>query len=245
MRTIGMIGGMGWEASAAYYRLMNREVRARLGGWRSARVIVDSLDFDPIARARTRSDYLAVRAALLASATRLQVAGAELLVIACNTVHRFADYLQARIEIPLLHIADVSAAVLLRDGRRRVGLLGTRATMHGGFYQQRLQAVGLTAVTPAAEARATLHDLILQEWTGGQGARADAALLAPYVEELAGVGCDCVLLACTDFGLAFGGSDKAVIAGGVPLYDTTVLHARAAVDWALGGADMAGDRPGQ
>lgn len=233
MHTIGIIGGMGWEASAAYYRLINQEVRARLGGWHSARILLDSLDFDPIAKARTKQDYMAVRDTLLASSKRLQGAGAELLVIACNTVHRFSAQLQASVDIPLLHIAEVSAAALRDDRRTRVGLLGTRATMGGGFYPRFLQAAGVEVVLPPPEARAELHERILREWTGGERPVADADALTPHVQRFVTQGCDCVLLACTDFGLAFGGSGPPIIAADLPLYDSTVLHARAAVDWAL------------
>lgn len=234
MRTVGIIGGMGWEGSAAYYRVMNRAVRARLGGLHSARVLLDSLQFETIAGAQQRRDAGLIQAELVASAQRLERAGAALLVIACNTVHRFAAQVQAAVSVPLLHIADPVGDAAAADGHRRVGLLGTRATTEGRFYADRLaEAHGLQVVAPAAPTRRALHTMILQELAAGDNPTACADRLDSVVRELADQGCTAVLLACTEFGLAYGASDTPCLHRDLPLYDTATLHALAAVDRAL------------
>jgi aspartate racemase len=129
MKTIGIIGGLAWESSAVYYRVLNVELRKRLGPWHSARIILDSLDFHPFATAQSRDDFELLRQTLIASAERLETAGAEVLLMACNTVHRFADALQDSTAIPLLHIADPAGHALVQDGHRKVGLLGTQRTL--------------------------------------------------------------------------------------------------------------------
>ena len=234
MKTIGLIGGWGWEASAAYYRIMNREVRNQLGGWHSARIVLDSLDLHPLTTANCKADYEAIRATLVASARRLEGAGAELLVIACNTVHRFADSARDAVDIPLLHIADVSGKILSQDGHTRIGLLGTMATMQSPFYRERLSTMhGLDVVLPSKELRLDLASIIEADLASGETPEAAAPKMDPAIAYLADQGCSAVLLACTDFGLAYGATDTAIIQRRLPLYDSAVLHALAAVQLAL------------
>lgn len=233
MKTLGVIGGMGWEGSATYYRVMNRQVRARLGGWHSSRLILDSLDFHAIATAQRPAEFDVVRATLIASAQRLESAGAQAILIACNTVHRFAPSVIDATQVPFLHIADAAGIALVRDGHQRVGLLGTAATMRGGFYAKRLAHLyGLDVQVPTAESRTALHHLILNDLNSA-APRVCAPQLDAVVEALARDGCTAVLLACTEFGLAYGSVDEPIVQRALPLYDTAVLHATAAVDFAL------------
>jgi aspartate racemase len=234
MRTLGIIGGMGWEGSAVYYRVMNRQVRARLGGWHSSRLILDSLDFHAVATAREPHEFEAVRGSLVESARRLEAAGAEALLLACNTVHRFASSVSAATKIPLLHIADAAGKALVDGGHQRIGLLGTAATMRGGFYDKWLtQHHGIDVQVPSAESRQLLDAIIRDELASGNTPERCAPRIDNVVEELARDGCTAILLACTEFGLAFGSLDQPIVQRAVPLYDTAVLHASAAVDFAL------------
>ncbi len=234
MKTIGLMGGMGWQGSASYYRVMNRAVRATLGGFHSARIILDSFDFHTIASAQSKDDYAEVEATMVSSALRLQAAGAELLAIACNTVHRLAPAVEKAIEIPFLHIADASGAALVRDKHTRVGLLGTRATIESGFYRKRLATrLGLDIVLPDEEQRAEVDEMISKELAAGEKPEECAPRLDKMVALFAESGCSAVLLACTEFGLAYGASDEPVLNRALPLYDTAVVHALATVEMAL------------
>lgn len=238
MKTIGVIGGIGWEGSAMYYRVMNRAVRSRLGGWNSARIVLDSLEFNAIAQAQSRADFLAVRESLVQSGKRLEAAGADVLVIACNTVHRFAPAVSAVVKVPLLHIADAAGQALQSDGHRRVGLLGTRATVEGAFYPTRFERLGgIELVIPKREVMADVDDLIMGELAlrtdDGPVSDECGTRMGAAVAHLAEAGCSAVLLACTEFGLVYGARDRVCIQQQLPLYDTGVVHALAAVDWAL------------
>ena len=225
---------MGWESSAAYYRIMNRQTRARLGEWHSSRIILDSLEFNAIAQAQHRDDYRYVRAALVESGKRLELAGAEGLVIACNTAHRFAQSVSDAIKIPLLHISDSAGEALLRDGHTKVGLVGTQATMHGTFYRKRLrERFEIDVVVPDKKTRRSLHTMILNELAAGSSPEACAPRLNDIAAGLQAEGATAVLLACTEFGLAYGSKDRPIIKQSIPLYDTAVLHAHAAVSFAL------------
>ncbi len=243
MKTLGVIGGMGWEASASYYRIMNRQVRARLGGWHGSRLILDSLDFHTIATARSPHEYELVRATLVDSARRLEAAGAEAILIACNTVHRFAPSVIDAITVPFLHIADAAGKALVADGHRRVGLLGTVATMRGGFYGKWLtERHALDVRIPSPASCKTIDGLIVGELASGPDPRACAPRIDAVVEELSSEGCTAVLLACTEFGLAYGSLDEPILRRALPLYDSAVLHAEAAVDFAL--SDLSLSRQG-
>lgn len=234
MKTIGLMGGMGWEGTAAYYRVMNRQVRMALGGFHSAQIVMDSLDFDSIATAQSRGEFAEVQRILVASARRLERAGTDLLVIACNTVHRLAPAVEAATSIPFLHIADAAGRALVADGHGRVGLLGTRATMEAGFYKKRLaRSMDLDVVAPPPQMRAGVDEMISSELARGNAPEACAERLDAWVEYFAEQGCSAVLLACTEFGLAYGSTDEPILDRALPLYDTAVIHAQAAVVQAL------------
>lgn len=234
LKTIGVIGGLGPESSLSYYRVMNRVVRARRGGFHSCRLVLDSLDFHDFAAATTAEDFEGLRGQLVASGRRLEAAGADFLVIACNTVHRFAQSVGDSVGIPLLHIADATGAAVVRDGHHRVALLGTRPTMESPFYKKRLaREFGLEVVLPSKERRDDLHRLILEELNGCSPPAAVRERLDEFVAEAAGQRATAVLLACTELGLAFGNIDDPVLRRTLPLYDTAIVHAQAAVEMAL------------
>ena len=228
MRTIGLIGGMSWESTAVYYRIINREVARRLGGLRSARLLVSSLDFEEIV-ARQRAGAWSELAAMLADAAqRLERAGADCLLIGTNTMHRVAPEVDAAISIPLLHIADAAVAVLTAAGCRRVALLGTRYTMEQPFYVAHLARHGIACVVPDEAGRAEVHRVIFDELCKGDFRAGSRRRLADIVARQVGSGAEGVLLGCTELMLSLRPEDVAV-----PLFDTTALHAMAAVDFAL------------
>jgi aspartate racemase len=210
---------------------MNREVRRRLGGFHSCRVILDSLDFDAFARASSRSEFEALRAELVASAERLEGAGCESILIACNTVHRFAQSVIDATSVPFLHIADALGEALIRDGHRKVGLLGTRATMEGAFYRKRLSAkFGVEVLVPERSSREALNRLILDELQMGSEPEACVPHMDQLIEDLAEQGATAVALACTELGLVYGSLEVPVIHRALPAYDTAIVHALAAVE---------------
>ncbi len=234
MKTIGLIGGLSWESSACYYRVMNRQVRTQLGGWHSSRVILDSLDFQPFAVAQNKAEFSQLRHQLTDSALRLERAGAELLLMACNTVHRFAGAVQEVVHVPFLHIADAAGAALSLDGHQKVGLLGTRPTMESAFYRQRLNKhFNIELVVPERSERHELHKLIVEDVNGPRKSRSIAPKLDRLIESFAAQGASAVLLACTELGLALNNQDAPMISRALPTYDTAVLHALAAVNEAL------------
>lgn len=230
MKTIGLIGGMSWEATAIYYKLLNRMVQERLGGLHSARVAMLSLDFaEPAEYARLgRWNDLAVL--LTDAAKKLEAAGAGVLLIGANTAHRVADEVAAAVSIPLLHICDCTALAAKADGVDRVALLGTRYTMEEDFFKARLAARGLEVVIPTADERALIHRTILDELVLGQilgtSRQACRKIIARLVQE-EGVGG--VILGCTELPLLLTADDATV-----SLYDTTRLHALAAVEAVYG-----------
>ena len=228
MRTIGLIGGMSWESTALYYRIINREVSRRLGGLRSASLLMSSLDFEEVV-ARQKAGAWSELAALLGGvAARLERAGAQCLLIGTNTMHRVAPEVEAAISVPLLHIADAAVAALSAAGCRRVALLGTRYTMEQPFYAAHLARHGIDCVVPDAADRAEVHRVIFEELCKGDFDAGSRRRLAGIVERQVERGAGGVLLACTELTLSLRQEDVAV-----PLFDTTALHALAAVDFAL------------
>jgi len=221
---------MSWESTLVYYRLINEEVREQLGGLHSADCLIRSLDFAPVEQFEREDRWTELAEHLAAEARALERAGADLLVVCANTVHRVADTIANAIEIPLLHIADAAGAALRADGRQTVGLLGTSYTMDHDFYARRLRnRYGLQVLLPAAQDRVTVNRVIFDELVKGvvdDGSRAEYSRI---IGELAADGADAVLLACTEIGLLVGPGDSPL-----PAYDTTQLHARAAVQLALG-----------
>lgn len=230
MRTLGILGGMSWESTQHLYALLNRGVAARLGGLHSARLLLHSVDFAPIAALQAEGRWSDAAAVLGAAGAGLQRAGAEALLIATNTMHRVADDIERAARLPVLHIVDTTAAVLRAAGVRRAGLLGTRFTMTEGFYAERMARHGIDIVVPAAPGQAEVHRLIYEELCRGRFEAASREALRDQVAALAKQGAEAVILGCTELGLLLPASSPAAL----PLFDSTDLQARAAVDWMLG-----------
>lgn len=228
MRTIGLIGGMSWESTQTYYRLINQGVKAQLGGLHSARLVLYSVDFAEIEALQRRGDWAATAQILGAAAHSLEAAGADFLVLCTNTMHKVAPQIEQAATIPLLHIADATARELHRQGVSRVGLLGTRFTMEQAFYRERLDAQGIQTLIPDDTQRERVHDIIFEELCRGE-IRADSkAAYLEIVDSLAGQGAQGVVLGCTEIGLLIQDDDT-----DVPLFDTTEIHAEQAVAAAL------------
>lgn len=229
MKCIGLLGGMSWESSVSYYQALNRGVRARLGGLHSARVLLNSVDFAEIERLQHAGDWPATSRLLSVAARDLQAGGADFLLIGTNTMHKVAPEIEAAIEIPLLHIADATAKQLVADGVTRVGLLGTRFTMEQDFYKGRLETLfGLEVLVPQAAERERVHRIIYDELCLGEVRDNSRAEYLAIIAGLAEAGAQAVILGCTEIALLVGDAKAAV-----PLYDTTAIHAEAAVEWAL------------
>ncbi|QXC38025.1 aspartate/glutamate racemase family protein [Aeromonas jandaei] len=229
MKCIGLLGGMSWESTVSYYQALNRGVRAKLGGLHSARVLLNSVDFAEIERLQHAGDWPATARLLAAEARKLQDGGADFLLIGTNTMHKVAPEIEAAINIPLLHIADATARSLQADGIKRVGLLGTRFTMEQDFYKGRLQThFGLEVLVPAEAERERVHRIIYDELCLGEIRDASRAEYLAIIAGLAAAGAEAVILGCTEIALLVGEAQAAV-----PLYDTTAIHAEAAVTLAL------------
>ena len=229
MRTIGLIGGMSWESSAEYYRLVNQRVRERLGPLRSAQLLMHSVDFGPIERAQHEGRWDDAGAILEDAARRLHAGGAECIVLCTNTMHKLADRIEAATPLPFLHIADPVGRAAARAGVRRVGLLGTAFTMEQGFLKDRLaQRHGLEVLVPGAEDRAEVHRIIYDELCVGIVDGASRERYRRVIGALQARGAEAVVLGCTEISLLVKDEDSAL-----PLLDSTALHAAAAVDFAL------------
>ncbi len=228
MKTLGLIGGMSWESTLPYYRIVNERVRERLGGLRSAKLVLHSVDFAEI-EALQRRDAWDDAGTILAEAARgLCAAGAEAIVVCTNTMHLVAPAIETAIDVPLLHIADATAVRIRDAGLDRVALLGTRFTMERDFYRARIEAAGISVLTPDDAQRGIVHRVIYEELCLGRilGPSRDAyrAIIADLVRR----GAQGVILGCTEIGLLIDASDA-----DVPLFDTARIHAEAAADWAL------------
>ncbi|MEH3106097.1 MAG: aspartate/glutamate racemase family protein [Sphingomonas fennica] len=232
MRTIGLIGGMSWESSAHYYRLINRAVQDRLGGVHSAPILLWSVDFGPVAAAQGAGDWDGLAETMADAARRLVRGGADLLLICTNTMHKLADRVAAAAEgVPLIHIADPTAAAIRAAGHARIGLLGTAFTMEQPFYRDRLaDRFGLEVLVPPADDRATVHRIIYDELVRGTVSPASRAAYRAIIARLVEAGAEAIILGCTEIMLLVDETDSAV-----PLFDTTTLHAMAAVEAALAG----------
>lgn len=229
MKTIGLLGGMSWESTVGYYRALNEGVKQALGGLHSAQIALVSVDFEPIERMQHAGDWAGTARVLADAARQVQAAGAEGLLICTNTMHKVAPDIEAAIDIPVLHIADATARVLVDAGIQRVGLLGTGFTMEEAFYKGRLaERFGLEVIVPEAAERARVHRVIYEELCLGRIEPASRADYLTIIEALAARGAQGVILGCTEIGLLVSQADT-----DVPLFDTTAIHARAAVDWAL------------
>ena len=229
MKTIGLIGGMSWESSAHYYRIVNQAVRARRGGMHSARSLMLSVDFAEIAAMQREGDWAALTEAMIAAARQLERGGADVVLICTNTMHRMADEVAAGVAIPLLHIVDPTAAAIRAAGHRRVGLLGTAFTMEQDFYKGRLaDRFGLDVIVPDDADRAAVHAIIYAELVAGRVLAASRDVYRGVIARLIERGAEAIILGCTEIMLLVKPEDSAV-----PLFDTTELHALAAVDHAL------------
>jgi len=229
MKTIGLIGGMSWESTVSYYRLINEAVKSRLGGLHSARLILYSVDFHDVERLQQAGDWEAAGALLAGAARTLEEAGAELLVLCTNTMHKVAAPIEAATTIPLLHIADPTAEAIRRAGHATVGLLGTRFTMEQPFYRDRLrEGYGLRVLIPEAEDREAVHRIIFDELCLGKVLPESRSVFRGILGRLAAQGAGAIILGCTEISLLVAAEDSRV-----PLFDTTALHAEAAVAAAL------------
>ncbi len=229
MKTIGILGGMSWESSIEYYRILNQEVQRRLGGVHSAKIVMYSVDFAEIEALQHAGRWDEATRFMVEAAQRVERGGADFLVIATNTMHKMADQVQAAIGIPLLHIADATAQRIRQQGLRRVGLLGTRFTMEEAFYRGRLEARhGLEVLVPPAAQREVIHRVIYDELVVGVIKPESRARYREIIAGLVDRGAQGIILGCTEIGLLVKEGDSTV-----PLFDTTRIHAEAAVDWAL------------
>jgi len=228
MKTIGLLGGMSWESTQTYYRLLNQGVQARLGGLHSAKVVLYSVDFADIETLQQQGDWDAAGDQLATAARSVEAAGADFLLIGTNTMHKVASHIDAAVSIPLLHIADATASALQQDGIDRVGLLGTRFTMEQVFYRERLESHGIEVLVPDEVQRTTVHDVIYQELCLGRINDTSRQRYLSIVDALTEQGAQGVILGCTEIGLLIQQADT-----DTPLFDTTELHAAQAVAYAL------------
>ena len=229
MKILGLIGGMSWESTATYYQLLNRMTRERLGGSHSARLVLWSVDFEPITHMQAEGRWDEAAAILIDAARRLEQAGAQALMICANTMHRMADEVQAAVAIPLIHVADATAAAVRATGVERPLLLGTRYTMEEPFYRDRLKSLGVEVAIPGEVDRKRLQRMIYEELVRGVvNPQSKAALLQIIGAERAR-GADAVILGCTELDLLVGEGDIPV-----PTFNSTEIHARAGLEFALG-----------
>lgn len=230
MKTIGLLGGMSWESTAGYYRAINEGIKNALGGLHSAKIVLYSVDFAPVEKLQCADDWEGTAGILSDAARRIQAAGADFLLICTNTMHKVAPQVEKSIEIPVLHIADATADILVANDIRKVGLLGTAFTMEHDFYKGRLtRNYGLDVLVPGADDRKTVHDIIYQELCLGQTRDDSRTEYLRIIDALANEGAQAVILGCTEIGLLVNQTDTPV-----RLIDTTAIHAAKAVEHALG-----------
>ncbi|MFB0515639.1 MAG: aspartate/glutamate racemase family protein [Candidatus Neomarinimicrobiota bacterium] len=229
MKVIGLIGGLSWESSAEYYRIINEEVHRRLGGSHSAKVVLVSVDFHEVETLQHQDRWGEATALMVDAARKVERGGAEGLVICSNTMHRMADQVAAAVTIPLLHIADATARAIKAAALKRVGLLGTRFTMEHDFYKGLLTAQhGLEIIIPDESDRTMVHEVIFDELIHGELRPTSRKAFLEIMERLVSRGAEGVILGCTEIPLLVRPGEASV-----PLFDTTALHAHMAVEWAL------------
>ncbi|PKB19452.1 aspartate racemase [Novosphingobium kunmingense] len=230
MKTIGLIGGISWKSTAEYYRVLNQLVLERLGGVHSARIVLVSVDFDEIATLQHAGEWDRLGEIMAEAARSLHAAGADFILICANTMHLCLDAVEAATPLPVLHIADPTAKAMARHGMSRAGLLGTGFTMDRPFLADRILAVaGIDCFAPGNDGRADIHRIIFEELVAGRIEPASQARFRGLIEELAADGAQGVILGCTELVLLV----EQGVRYPVPLFDTTALHAAAAVEWAL------------
>jgi len=229
MKTIGLLGGMSWESTVGYYRAINEGVKNSLGGLHSAKIVLYSVDFDPIEKLQHKDDWEGAAKILSEAARSIQAAGADFLLICTNTMHKVAPQIESAIEIPILHIADATGGVLISNNVNKVGLLGTAFTMEQGFYKGRLNGkYGIDVLVPETEDRKIVHDIIYQELCLGRIIDDSKAEYLRIIQDLANNGAEAVILGCTEIGMLVNQIDTTV-----KLYDTTAIHAEKAVEYAI------------
>lgn len=229
MQTIGLLGGMSWESSAVYYKLINEGVRARLGGLHSARIVLWSVEFQEVAARQAAGDWEALADMMIDGARALERAGAEMLLICTNTMHKLADQVSASIAIPLIHIADIAAGAIKAANCTRPLLLGTRFTMEESFYRDRMwDRHGLQLIRPSSDDERMVHGIIYDELCQGIVRPESKARCRGVIEAARTRGADGVILGCTELDLLLSQSDT-----DLPVFDTTALHAQAAVERSL------------
>lgn len=230
MRQLGILGGMSWESTASYYRLLNQGVREQLGGLHSAPLLLHSVDFAEIAELQRRADWQAAGALLAKAAQGLQQAGATALLLATNTMHKVAPAIEAAVDLPLLHIGDAVGQALQHQGVRRAALLGTRFTMQEDFYRQRLaERFGIEVITPDAAQMAEIDRVIFAELCQGQFLPSARDFYLDCLRTLQEQGAEAAILGCTEIGLLLEGLDAPL-----PLLDSTELHVAMGLEWMLG-----------
>ncbi|MGD1898949.1 MAG: aspartate/glutamate racemase family protein [Phormidesmis sp.] len=229
MKTIGLLGGMSWESTIEYYRLLNETVKAELGGLHSAKILMYSVDFEELVELKHQDDWIKIGQILAAAAAQLEGAGADCLLIATNTMHKVAEAIALSTTIPLIHIADATADAIKQKGIQRVGLLGTRFTMEESFYKDRLiYQHGLAVQVPTHEERDFIHDVIYDELCLGNVSERSRDRFRESIASLVDSGVEAVILGCTEIGLLINAKDSSV-----PVFDTTTIHAQAAARWAI------------
>lgn len=229
MKTIGLLGGMSWESTLSYYKSINEGVKQRLGGLNSARICLYSVNFEQIEKLQHQGKWDETAQILSGAAQSVEKGGADFLLICTNTMHKVAPEIEAHLGIPILHIADATAQALLARGIRKVGLLGTRFTMEQDFYKGRLvEKYGIDVVTPDQDDRNTIHDIIYQELCLGVIKADSRSAYVRIIDKLRQQGAEAVILGCTEIALLVQQQHT-----DVPLFDTTAIHAQAAVDLAL------------
>ena len=228
---IGLLGGMSWESTAIYYRAMNETTRAALGGLHSARILMHSVDFEPIQRAQHDGKWGECARILVDAGRSLKAGGASFLVIATNTMHKLADEIEEGSGLPVLHIADPTGEAIVRAGHKKVGLLATRFTMEEKFYRHRLESrFGLEVAIPDKDERADIHRIIYEELCLGDICETSAARYRQIIDHMKWAGCEAVILGCTEITMLVKPGTAAL-----PVFDTTALHAQAAVALSLQG----------
>lgn len=233
MRTLGLLGGMSWESTVTYYQQINRRVRERLGNLHSAECIVYSFDFEEIERCQSSGDWDHLETLLCDGAKRLQRGGVDGIVICTNTMHKLAPAIKNHTGLPVLHIASETGKVISRAGHTRVGLLGTRYTMEQEFYKSRLvEEFGLDVIVPNDADRDTVHSIIYTELCNGVVKEESQKAYIEIIHRLKAAGAECVILGCTEIGLLISSADVRV-----PIFDTALIHAQAAADWAIDSSD--------
>ena len=227
-RTLGIIGGMSWESTESYYRIINEGIKDKLGGLHSADLLIHSVDFGPINTLQETGDWEALGVIMASSGKRLQAAGVQGIMIASNTMHKLFDAVQDVTDLPLIHIADVTIDAIKKQNLTKIALLGTQFTMTQDFYKQRLIDAGLQVLIPTEDERAEVHRIIKKELCVGEFKDSSRQYYSQVIKDLAAQGAEGVILGCTEIGLLISQDDSSI-----PVFDTTAIHAAAAVEFLL------------